>query len=214
MSSWVARLYLWASYRLYDEFAWAYDAVSWLVSFGQWSAWRRMALAHVEGGRVLEMGFGTGVLLREMAQRGWCVYGLEPSSAMHRVTARKLARAQTMRVPRVRATAQHMPFGDGCFDAVVATFPALYILDPATLFEVARVLMGPGGRFIIAGLFVETDYAILRRLAPFFFGRPSRDFLAIYRRMAAEAGFTLTMMSPDQVSRGFRSPVFLLELGV
>jgi hypothetical protein len=106
-----------------------------------------------------------------------------------------------------------MPFGDGCFDAVVATFPALYILDPATLFEVARVLMCPGGRFIIAGLFVETDYTILRRLAPFFFGSPSQDFLAIYRRMAAEAGFTLTMMPPDQQARGFRSPVFVLELG-
>jgi hypothetical protein len=105
-----------------------------------------------------------------------------------------------------------MPFSDCCFDGVVATFPALYILDRETLVEVARVLKCPGGRFVIAGLFVETDYEILYRLAPFFFGGPSEDFLAIYRRMAAEAGFTLTMIRHDQATRGFRTPVLVLAL--
>ncbi len=213
VSSWIAHLYLWATYRLYNEFAWAYDAVSWVVSFGQWSAWRRLALVYVEGSRVLEVGFGTGTLLTEMARCGWCVYGLEPSPAMHRMTARKLKHARMgVDIPRIRATAQGMPFEDGCFDTVVATFPAPYILDPVTLHEVARVLTYPGGRFVIAGLFVETDYAILQRLAPFFFGSPSRDFLTIYERMAAEAGFTLSMMRPESSTRGFRSPVFILEL--
>ena len=34
MLNWIGRLYLWACHRLYNEFAWAYDWVSWLVSLG------------------------------------------------------------------------------------------------------------------------------------------------------------------------------------
>ena len=89
--TWLARLYLWATHRLYNQFAWAYDVASWVISLGQWSRWRRMALdhvprkgVHVTGQRVLELGFGTGELLIEMAERGWRVCGLELSPAMHR----------------------------------------------------------------------------------------------------------------------------------
>jgi len=83
---------VWATYRLYHEFAWAYDVVSWLVSLGHWAGWRRIALDHVIGRRVLEVGFGTGELLIEMACRDLHVYGLECSPAMQRVTARKMVR--------------------------------------------------------------------------------------------------------------------------
>ncbi|MCS6844103.1 MAG: hypothetical protein NZ528_07260, partial [Caldilineales bacterium] len=55
-----ARLYLWATQRLYNEFAWAYDAVAWLVSGGRWDRWRRLALDYVVGQPILEVGFGTG----------------------------------------------------------------------------------------------------------------------------------------------------------
>ena len=37
----IARLYLWACHRLYNEFAWTYDSVSWLVSLGHWWGWRK-----------------------------------------------------------------------------------------------------------------------------------------------------------------------------
>ena len=60
-------LYGWATHRLYNEFAWTYDAVSWSVSRGRWDDWRKEALAHVQGTHVLEIGFGTGVLLLEIA---------------------------------------------------------------------------------------------------------------------------------------------------
>jgi len=33
----VGRLYVWATERLYQELAWAYDGVSWLVSLGHWA---------------------------------------------------------------------------------------------------------------------------------------------------------------------------------
>ncbi|HOG46271.1 MAG TPA: class I SAM-dependent methyltransferase, partial [Anaerolineae bacterium] len=158
--AWPARGYRWATERLYHEFAWAYDAVSWLVSLGRWSGWRRQALAYVGGPRVLELGFGTGELLIEMAGRGWQAVGLERSPAMQRVTARKLRR-QGLRVPRLCGAAQALPLAAASLDAIVATFPADYILAPGTWHEAARALR-PGGRLVIAGLFVELDLPALR----------------------------------------------------
>lgn len=54
--------YYWLAERLYNELAWAYDPVSWLVSLGQWDVWRKGALDYLTGKRILEIGFGTGEL--------------------------------------------------------------------------------------------------------------------------------------------------------
>lgn len=196
----LVRLYLWAAERLYNELAWAYDLVSWLVSLGHWSGWRRVALEHVNGQRVLEIGFGTGELLVEAAHRGLEIYGLELSAAMHRVTARKLAR-RGIHVPRVRALAQAMPFAGGCFDTVISTFPAPYILDPATIREVARLLR-PSGRFVIVGLYVEIKQPLLRRVVRLIFGDMGNDDqvnrpLAFYEQLAALASFRVQVLSGE-----------------
>ena len=213
--TWVARLYLWATERLYDELAWAYDLVSWAVSVGRWSQWRRLALEHVAGERILEIGFGTGDLLIEMADLGWHVWGLEPSRAMQRVTTHKLAR-RGLWVPRLEGHAQALPFADASFDAIVATFPAPYILSPATWVEAARVLNPTsgaddqcGGRLIIAGLFVETDSALLRWVSDFFFGRPRGDLISKLEQIAATVGFEMSVATQDGAR--FRSPVMVLQ---
>ena len=64
-SAWIAQAYAWACERLYDEMAWSYDAVSWLVSAGRWSSWRAGAWAWVVDEPILELGVGTGVLLAD-----------------------------------------------------------------------------------------------------------------------------------------------------
>ncbi len=183
-------LYLWACERLYDELAPAYDFISRLVSAGAWPQWRRLALAHARGGAVLELGFGTGELLAEAAAQGWASTGLELSPAMHAVAARRLA-AQGLAAPRVQAAAQAMPFAPRSFDAVLATFPAPYILDPATLAECARVLR-PGGRLVIAGLWVRLRHPLLRRLPTLFYADPAPAQIAAITRRVEEAGFSVT----------------------
>jgi len=215
--TWLARLYVWATYRLYNELAWAYDLVSWLVSMGHWAGWRRMALDYVAGQRVLEVGFGTGELLIEMARRGLEVYGLEQSPAMHRITARKMRRRGTQALC-VRGVTQRAPFADGCFDSIVATFPAGYILDPATLREVARLLRRPdpgigarGGRFVVAGMVLETDSPFLRRVMWLVFGVPTENVLAWYERAATAAGLGVTVTGRS--GRWMRVPVIISEPG-
>lgn len=201
---WFTRFYAWACERLYAEFAWSYDWVSWVVSLGAWAGWRRVAMDYLCAAsnstpRVLELGFGTGELLLEMAQRGIEVYGLELSPAMHKITAAKLHRWR-QKVPCVRALAQAMPFAEGSFDNIVATFPAPYILQIDTLQECARLLRKPqpaaglqGGRLIIVGLWVAAENNNWRRYLPFFYGAPSEALLNMVHQRFAAAGLTVTI---------------------
>ncbi|HZR95372.1 MAG TPA: class I SAM-dependent methyltransferase [Gaiellaceae bacterium] len=92
-------------------------------------------------GDVLDVGMGPGRLCEELARRGWSVSGIDASADMV-----ALARA---RVPEAAhrfsvAPIETLPFGDGAFDAVVATGVLEYSHLDAALDEVARVLARGG----------------------------------------------------------------------
>jgi ubiquinone/menaquinone biosynthesis C-methylase UbiE len=133
---------------LYNEFAWSYDLVAWLVSLGRWKAWGRTARHHLRGTQILELGHGPGHLLVALERLGYDPVGLDLSVHMGRQARRRLDRAGRS-VPLVRARAQALPFCDECFDAVVATFPTRFIIDSRTLREVKRTV-GAEGRLVIA----------------------------------------------------------------
>ncbi len=213
--TWLGRLYVWATYRLYDELAWAYDVVSWLVSLGRWSEWRLSALEHIAGQRVLEIGFGTGDLLLEMAARGLEPVGLDQSSAMQRVTARKL-QGQGLKVPRVRGIAQSMPFTDQVFDSIVCTFPAGFILEAATLREAARVLRPPdpvtgqgGGCLVVVGMVIERPTPVWQRVMRALFGTRTEAVRERFLTLAESAG--LRVRAVEKTSGLLRVPVFVAE---
>lgn len=144
---WLVRL----GFRLlYNEMAFTYDAVSWIVSRGQWRDWQRTVLPHLAaspGAAVLELAHGTGALQIELRRAGYRTAALDLSRAMGRIARRRLIRWGT-RPLLVRAQAQAIPFPTGTFAAVVSTFPTEFILDPATLVEIYRVLK-PGGRLVV-----------------------------------------------------------------
>jgi len=214
---WFGRLYLWACNRLYNEFAWAYDWVSWLVSLGHWWGWRLAALEYVPpprpspngggGPRVLEVGFGTGDLLIEMARRGWDVWGLDLSPAMQRVTARKLQK-RGLWVPRTRARVQQMPFPDGAFDAVVTTFPAEFILQLPALREFARVLR-TGGRLVVGGVYIQTDTAAFKQAFHFVFGLVGLSRLPRYGDLIDQVGLRVTEV--EHAGRFARVQIIIAE---
>jgi nitroreductase/ubiquinone/menaquinone biosynthesis C-methylase UbiE len=133
--------------HFYNEFAWTYDWVSRIVSRGRWHDWQRAALPELRGERVLEVAFGTGNLLWDMVADGYRCVGIDLSPYMVRITAHKFRR-RGREAPICRARAQNLPFADGTFDSLVATFPDYFILDPVAQMEMARVLVS-GGRMVV-----------------------------------------------------------------
>jgi ubiquinone/menaquinone biosynthesis C-methylase UbiE len=205
------RLYLWATHRLYNEFAPLYDLAAWLVSAGRWGQWRRLALDYVRGPLILEVGFGTGELLAELAQRGSSPIGLEISPRMQRVAACKLRR-RGLSAPRLLGAVQSLPLADGCADTILSTFPAEYIADPQALREIRRVLRrpegpaGPGGRLVIVGLAV---YRAGKPLPATFRVGSADPLLDRFCPRLVEAGLTCVPIS--RFAGSVRVPVLIVE---
>jgi ubiquinone/menaquinone biosynthesis C-methylase UbiE len=155
-------------HHLYTTLAWAYDFVAWASSAGQWDAWRSIALRWLPAqGRILELGPGTGHLLRAMRLQGRDAYGLEASPQMARLARRRADRGGSAS-PVVRGMGQAQPFPTACFDAIVSTFPSEYILDPVTLSEVRRSLR-PGGSLVVIAAAWPTGRAWVDRLASWLY---------------------------------------------
>jgi ubiquinone/menaquinone biosynthesis C-methylase UbiE len=144
------RLIKFGFHLLYNQLAFTYDTVAWLVSFGQWQAWTATSLQWIRGPRVLELGHGPGHLLVRLARSGVQPIGVDVSPNMLRMARRRLRRAG-LSVPQVCVKAPALPFRSNEFDSVVATFPTEYLFQTATLCEVRRVLKDDGRLIIVVG---------------------------------------------------------------
>jgi ubiquinone/menaquinone biosynthesis C-methylase UbiE len=149
----VAALLRFAFHLLYNQLAFAYDAVAWIVSFGEWAAWRRCVIPYLRPGPILDIAHGPAGLSFDLAQAGFEVTAIDISPAMSRIAAAKkrgfLRRNHPHREPVfIRADVMHLPFSPGRFPQAVSTFPAEYIFNPRIHREVRRCLQA-GGRWII-----------------------------------------------------------------
>jgi len=126
----------------------SYDRVGAVLSFGQDPRWRRFLVSRLprDGGHVLDVATGTGLVAKELLERGFVVTGLDQSPDM-------LARARQRFGPRVElveSSAESLPFDDASFDHLTVTYLLRYVDDPgAMLKELARVVR-PGG--VVASL--------------------------------------------------------------
>jgi len=133
--------------KAYARWAPIYDLV-----FGSvFDRGRKASIAAAEriGGRILEVGVGTGLSLPEYA---WTtrLTGVDLSAPMLRKAKSRVAEHRLTNVDGLAVMdAQHLGFQDGVFDVVVAQYVITAVPDPeATLDEFARVLK-PGGEIVL-----------------------------------------------------------------
>jgi ubiquinone/menaquinone biosynthesis C-methylase UbiE len=108
--------------------------------------YRRELLATVSG-RILEIGFGTGLNLPHYPRHVRHLTALDPSAGMGWRARRRIARCG-IDVDLRPEGGERLPFADGAFDSVVSTLTLCSIADVgAALSEVCRVLRR-GGQFV------------------------------------------------------------------
>ncbi|MEI7804599.1 MAG: methyltransferase domain-containing protein [Hyphomicrobiales bacterium] len=133
--------------KAYARWAPVYD----LVFGAVFDRGRRAAIVAAEriGGRILEVGVGTGISLPDYKRSNRLV-GVDISEpmlrkALARVAEHNLENVETLAV----MDAEHLAFPDNSFDVVVAQYVITAVPNPeATLDEFARVLK-PGGEIVL-----------------------------------------------------------------
>jgi len=103
--------------------------------------------------QVLEIGFGPGVAIAELARAGaGHVYGIDHSGVMLRQASRRNAAViRSGRVTLINASVDQLPAAlDGPFDAILAVNSLGFWPEPAERLEELGRRLAPGGRIAIA----------------------------------------------------------------
>lgn len=139
---------------LYHPFAFTYDLVAWVVSFGKWKNWVYSVLPLIEGADILELGHGPGHLQRLLLERGLSPVAIDESTQMGQLAKRRLG----VNGKLTRGITQALPYPNETFDTIVSTFPSEYIFDPQTLSEVKRVLRNRGRLIVLPAAFPTNGF--------------------------------------------------------
>lgn len=107
-----------------------------------------------EGGFLLDVGCGPGILLEQLAKRRFALFGLDRSREMIIEAARTSSSQPGLTVGEV----EHLPYRSECFDIVLALGVLEYVVNLDSAFaEISRVLK-PGGTVVVSMLNHESLY--------------------------------------------------------
>jgi len=119
---------------------------------------RRRTLAPATG-RILEIGFGTGMNLGHYPPGVSRIEAIDPDLDLDRYSQPRIA-ASNIAVDFHHLNAEHLPFQSGSFDTVTCTLTLCSIPDVVhALGEIRRVLV-PGGQFLFLEHGLSPDAAV------------------------------------------------------
>jgi SAM-dependent methyltransferase len=129
-----------------DHAHWNYDGLLGYVSRRRFALVRSL-LPKRRVGKLLEVGYGSGVFFPELTKYAQRLYGADVHDRPADVTA-VLARNGVL-ADLVTASAEALPYPDGLFDLIVAVSTFEFVPDaPKAIVELDRVL-APGGKIIV-----------------------------------------------------------------
>ena len=129
-----------------DRADWNYSAkLAWLQRYRFRLLLSLMAGEHA--GRLLDLGYGSGILMPELATRCDELYGADPHDQPDAI--REVMASQGISATLVSAGAEQLPFDDNFFDTIVTVSAIEYVKDiDAAGQELCRVLE-PSGHLLI-----------------------------------------------------------------
>lgn len=133
---------------MFDGVAHRYDLTNDVMSLGQVHLWRRATVAAVDPGPgelVLDLAAGTGTSSRSFADRGATVVATDLSLGMLQV-----GKERQPDLSFIAGDALRLPYADGAFDAVTASYGLRNMEDTLGALAELRRITKPGGRMVIA----------------------------------------------------------------
>jgi len=121
---------------------------------------RQRGLADVKG-RVLEIGFGTGLNLPHYPPAVTKVVGVDPSTTSAKIARKRIA-AAPFPVDFVALSAERLPVPDESFETVLSTFTLCTIPDVEGALREVRRALKPDGRFYFVEHGLSDDAAVVR----------------------------------------------------
>jgi len=100
-------------------------------------------LEQPSGASILDVGAGTGNYTKALADRGYKMWALEPSTRMSESCTDRAD------IHWVQGRAEAMPFADETFDGVYCTLALHHFADQALGMKEMRRVLRPGGRLVI-----------------------------------------------------------------